>query len=119
MVRGERRQPPKTLWTYAYHIVPPQTECRLRTITALLDDEHADAQRGTRTWVGRVVFGLRITHILILSDGPGQARDINDRLEAELGELKMGFSISAPMAVVANASLKRPRRRPSADEAAR
>lgn len=103
MVSKERHQPPKTLWVYAYHIASSQTEDRLRTIRALLDDEHAAAQRSTGIWIGRVVFELHIAHLLILSDGPEQTREINHRLETELKELNMGFSISVPMAVVASA----------------
>lgn len=103
MVGKERHQSPTTLWAYAYHIVPEQTEDRLRTVYALLGDEHAAAQRRMGTWAGRVVFEPHITHILILSDSPEQTREINHRLEAELKELKMDFSISVPMAVVAHA----------------
>ena len=98
MVRKERQPPPKTLWVYAYHIASSQTDERLRTISALLEEE-----RRTGIWMGRVVFGLHIAHLLILSDGPEQNREINHRLEAELKALKMDFSIYVPMAVVASA----------------
>ncbi len=103
MVSKESQQPPKPLWAYAYHIASSQTEDRFYTISGLLDDEHAAAQRRAGIWMGRVVFGLHIAHLLILSDSPEQTREINHRLEAELKELEMGFSISVPLAVVASA----------------
>lgn len=94
-----RTRSPKAVWTYAYQIVPPQTEDRLGTIKTLLEQEHADARRRARTWVGRVVLEQQITHILVVTDSPEQSGEVNRRLEAELGELQVGFSITAPMAV--------------------
>lgn len=101
MVKKKSSRSPKTIWTYAYEIVPPQAEDGLGTIKTLLEDEHADAQRGARTWAGRVVLKQQITHILVVSDSPEQNRGVNRRLEAELKELKMGFSMTAPMSVAA------------------
>lgn len=89
---------PKTVWTYAYQIVPPQAASRMGSIRNLLDREHADAQRGERTWVGRVVLERQITHILVVSDSPGQDHDVNRKLEAELKQLNVGFAITATMA---------------------
>jgi len=96
----KRRRSLEPTWTYAYEIVPPQAEERLGTIKTLLAHEHWDAQRGARTWVGRVVLEQRVTHILVVSDGPEQDREVNRRLEAALRELEVGFSITAPLAVV-------------------
>lgn len=93
------KQSPKAMWAYAYQIEPPQAEARLHTIKTLLDHEHEDAVRGARTWVGRVVMEQRITHILVVSDSPEQRREVNHMLEDELKELKVRFSITAPMAV--------------------
>ena len=90
---------PKTIWAYAYEIVPPQPEDRLRAIKALLDDEHSAARRAARTWAGSVVLEQQMTHILVVSDSPEQNHEVNARLEAELKELKAGFSLTAPMAV--------------------
>jgi hypothetical protein len=91
--------PPKTIWAYAYQILPPQGADRLHPITALLDHAHTEAQRGERTWTGRVVVEEQITHILIVSDSPEQNHEVNRRLEAKLQELNAGFSITVPVAV--------------------
>ena len=99
MVRKKRSVPPKTIWAYAYQILPPQAADRLRTIETLLDHAHADAQRGGRTWTGRVVLGEHVTQILIVSDSPEQNHDVNRRLEAELNALQARFSITVPLAV--------------------
>lgn len=90
----------KTIWTYAYEIVPPQAEARLATISTLLDREHADAQREARIWVGRIVVGQQNTHILVVTDSADQLRPVNARLEAELKALKLVVSLTAPLAVV-------------------
>ncbi|HEU4996936.1 MAG TPA: hypothetical protein VFT29_19095 [Gemmatimonadaceae bacterium] len=100
MVRESVHGVPKTIWTYAYEIVPPQPEIRMAAITTLLDREHQDAQREERTWVGRIVLGQHITHILVVSDSPDQLRPVNARLEAEFKALKLVVSLTAPMAVV-------------------
>lgn len=103
MVPPKRNPSPKTIWTYAYEIVPPQAEERLEAIKTLLDDEHTDARERARTWVGRVVLEQQITHIMVVSDSPAQNREVNRRLEAELTQLNVGFSLTAPMAVVNDA----------------
>jgi hypothetical protein len=99
MTRKKRGQPPQTTWAYGYKIVPPQAEDRLNAIKMLLNHEHADAKRGARTWAGRVVLEEQVTHILVVSDSPKQNREVNRRLEAELKALKVGFSMTTPMAV--------------------
>lgn len=98
MAMQNRGPSPKTVWTYAYQIVPPQAASRMGSISDLLDREHADAQRRERTWVGRVVLERRITHILVVSDSPGQDHDVNRKLEAQLKQLNVGFAMTAPMA---------------------
>ena len=105
MIKKKRIRSPKAIWAYAYQIVPPQSEDRLRTIKTLLDHENSDAQRGARTWAGRVVLERQITHILVVSESPEQNHEVNQRLEAELKALKAGFSITASMAVVDDAAL--------------
>lgn len=94
---------PKTVWAYAYQIQPPQGAKRLHEIKSLLDHAHAEAQRGARTWTGRVVVEEQVTHILIVSDSPEQNHDGNIHLEAKLKELNAGFSITVPMAVADDA----------------
>jgi hypothetical protein len=91
---------PKTIWAYAYQILPPQGAERLRAINSLLDHAHTEAQRDARTWTGRVVVEEQVTHILIVSDSPEQDHEVNQRLEAKLQELNAGFSITVPVAVV-------------------
>jgi hypothetical protein len=91
---------PKTIWAYAYQILPPQGAERLRAISSLLDHAHTEAQRDARTWTGRVVVEEQVTHILIVSDSPEQNHEVNQRLEAKLQELNAGFSITVPVAVV-------------------
>jgi hypothetical protein len=104
MVRKTRSRSPKTIWTYAFQIEPPQTEHRLSTIKSLLEHEQADAQRNARTWVGRVVLEQQITHILVVSDSAAHSRDVNRRLEAEFKALAVGFSMTAPMVVADDAA---------------
>ena len=97
---GKKRTPPtKPIWAYAYKFLPPQPAARLRAIKVLLDRAHTDAQRGARTWTGRVVVEEQITHILIVSDSPEQNHEVNRQLEAKLQELKAGFAITVPVAV--------------------
>ena len=89
----------KTVWAYAYQILPPQPAARLHSIETLLDHAHIQAQRDARTWPGRVVVEEQVTHILIVSDSPEQDHEVNRRLEAKLLELNAGFSITVPIAV--------------------
>lgn len=88
---------PRTVWAYAYQIVPPQPEGRLQGLRTLLDHERTDAQSGARTWEGRLVLEQQVTHILIVSDSPDLALEANRRLETELRRLKAGFAITAPL----------------------
>jgi len=53
---------------------------------------------------GRVVLQQQVTHILVVSDSPAPHREANRRRETELKGLKVGFSITAPMAVADGAS---------------
>ena len=89
----------RTLWTYAYQIVPPQSSRRLGTIRTLLRDETAAARGGARTWSGRLVLERRATHILIVCDGPGRNHTINRQLEAELERLEAAFFVTEALAV--------------------
>ena len=90
---------PKTLWAYAYEIVPPQAEDQLNAIRTLLEKEHSDARQGARTWTGKLVSQQRITHLLVVSDSPDQSREVNRRLEGRLTQLRAGFSLTVPMAL--------------------
>lgn len=99
MLTNKLSVPPKSVWAYGYKIVPPQSEERLASIKRLLDGEHSDAKLSARTWRGKVVLEEKVTHILVVSDSAQQDRDINRKLEAELKALKVGFSITAAMAI--------------------
>ena len=90
---------PKIVWAYGYEITPPQPAGRLRGIRRLLEGENTAAKRGDRSWSARVVHEQRITHLLVVSDSAEQDLEINKRLERELEDLKIEFSISAPMVV--------------------
>jgi hypothetical protein len=94
--------PTKKIWTYAYQIEPPQSEDVLGGIKTLLDHEHADAQAGKRTWAGRVITEEKVTHIMVVSDNPQQDHEVNRRLEAALKELKVGYSLTIPLALPAD-----------------
>jgi len=89
----------RSLWAYAYQIVPPQPSSRLGTIRTLLRDETAAAQAEARTWSGRLVLERGATHILIVSDTPGRHHSINRRLEGELERLEATFSVTGPLVV--------------------
>jgi len=94
----------KSLWAYAYQIVPPQPSRRLATIRALLKEETAAARGGARAWSGRLVLERDATHILIVSDDArGRDHPINRLLEAELERLEAAFSVTEPLAVAGHA----------------
>ena len=90
---------PKPPWAYAYQIVPPQPEDRLRAVKVLLEQEGAQAKAQERTWEGRLVVERQVTHILVVSDSPDQDLEVNQRLEAELRGMEAGFAMTVPMAV--------------------
>lgn len=89
----------RSLWAYAYVIVPPQPSGRLGTIRALLRDEHTAARSETRTWSGRLVLERRATHILVVSDTAERNRLINQQLEGELDRLEATFSLTEALPV--------------------
>ncbi len=99
MAKKTRGPPPEVLWAYAYDITLPDSEEPLRTLQALLDQEHLEARNGARTWGGQVVLEPQVTRILVVSDSPAQDREVNRKLEAELRKLKAIFAISVPLAV--------------------
>ncbi len=98
-VTRARRRSPQTIWAYACQIEPPQTRSRLRAVTALLDQEHVAAQKGSRTWAGRLILGAHATRILIVSDSLERNRKVNRRLEAEINRLQAEFSVTVPVAL--------------------
>lgn len=88
---------PKTLWAYAYEIVPPKTADHMKVIEAFLEEEHAQARATARMWRGQLVCEEQVTHILVVSDTPEQDSEVNLRLERRLMALRAGFSRTAPM----------------------
>ena len=108
MSNMKRTANPKTVWAYAYQILPPQPAARLHSIKSLLDHAHTEAQRDARTWTGRVVVEDQVTHILIVSDSAEQNHDVDRRLQAKLQELNAGFSMTVPIAVVDEAVVPQP-----------
>jgi hypothetical protein len=105
MASKKRRRSDKTVWAYAYQILPPQSAERLRAIQILLDREHVDAHREARTWAGRIVLEQKVTLILVVTDTPEQDREINRRLAAEVKQLEAALLITAPLAVADDAQL--------------
>jgi len=96
-VRRKGSRPLRTIWAYAYQIVPPQTRSRLRAVRALLDQEHSTAQDGSRAWAGRLIVGAKVTRILVVSDGREHSAEVNRKLEAELNLLQATFTVSEPV----------------------
>ncbi len=105
MASKKRRRSDKTVWAYAYQILPPQSADRLRAIQKLLDHEHANAHRESRSWAGRIVLEEKVTLILIVSDSPEQNREINGALAAEVEQLQAALLITTPLAVADDAPL--------------
>jgi hypothetical protein len=93
----------RSLWAYAYQIVPAQPSTRLGPVRTLLKNETAAARSRARRWAGRLVLERRATHILIVSDAPGRSHSINRRLEAELERLEGVVSVTEPLAVAGHA----------------
>ncbi len=89
---------PGSPWAYAYQIVPPQPEDRLRAVKVLLDHEGTQAKARERTWEGRFVVERQVTHILVVSDSPDQDLEVNQRLETALRDAQVGFALTVPMA---------------------
>jgi len=94
-----RRTVPRDLWAYAYEVLPPQPPADWVALHALLDEEHATAEREGRRWTGKLVYKQLATHLLVVSDHPDQDRDINRRLEAWLKVASPAFSVTVPKAL--------------------
>lgn len=99
MVKKNRAPPKKGLWAYTYDITLPDQADQLQALQGLLDQERTEAGADARTWAGRVVIDPQVTRILVVTDTPGQDRDVNRRIEAELKLLQATFEITVPLAV--------------------
>jgi hypothetical protein len=100
-VTGATSRSPVTLWAYTYQIVPRQTRSELRAVSALLDREHAAAKDDAARFAGRLIACTQATRILIVSDRAERSCEVNQRLEAELRQLKADISVTAPVDVAA------------------
>lgn len=107
-VTGAKSRSPVTLWAYTYQIVPRQTRSQLRTVRALLDQEHSSAKNASGTFAGRLIVGAQVTRILIVSDCPERSCEVNQRLETELRQLRAEFSVSEPVALPGDAATPSP-----------
>jgi hypothetical protein len=96
----QKPSPPKTIWAYAYALLPPQPESRMRSVQAVLTRAHLDAQDAARTWEGRFVREQHVTHILVVSDSPAEDGELNARLESGMRKVEAGFSRTAPLIVL-------------------
>ena len=96
MIPKRQRRRVQARWVYAYELNPPQPEPRFRKIRALLRRAQLAAQRGGRLWTGRIVVETNITHILVVTDNPGQVRDVDQAIEVELKHLNMDFALTGP-----------------------
>ena len=93
------RNAPRTLWAYAYQIVPSKAVDYLKEIETLLDEEHRQAREKARTWRGQLISEEQVTHILVVSDSPDQNTDVNQRIEGRLKQLKTAFSRTEPLPI--------------------
>jgi hypothetical protein len=91
----------RSVWAFAYQIVPPQHKRCLETIRGLLDHEHAVARSAGRTWAGRLVLERLVTRILIVSDSPDHECGVDQRLALEVERLQVTFSRTAWMEIPA------------------
>jgi hypothetical protein len=96
MISKRRRPQARVRWVYAYELNPPQPEPRLRKIRALLRRAQLLGRRGGRLWTGRIVLETNITHILVVTDHPGQVHHVDRAIEAELKHLNMDFALTGP-----------------------
>ena len=93
--------PPRTIWAYAYEIVPPQTRNRLRGVRALLEQERSAGSNGDRAWAGRLIVGAKATRILVVSDSLEHSAEVNQKLGTELSLLQATITVSEPVQVLA------------------
>jgi hypothetical protein len=96
MISKRRRTRARARWVYAYELNPPQPEPRFRKIRALLRRAQLAARRGGQLWTGRIVLETNITHILVVTDHPGQVHDVDRAIEGELKHLNMNFALTGP-----------------------
>ena len=96
--------PPRSVWTYAYEVIPPQVESRMRFVLAILERGHEEARLEARKWTGRLLHERTVTHILVVSDSPQQDLEVNQQLETALGDLRAGFSRTIPLEVTDDGS---------------
>lgn len=99
---------PRTVWAFAYRIVPPQRTSRLRVVGALLAEERSAARPGARAWGGRLIAGAQTTSILIVSRSLERSRAVSRRVETELHRLNVDFSVTEPVELPCDATSPSP-----------
>lgn len=93
------RDPPSRLWAYAYQITLPEPDERFDGIQELLDEGHAEARSGERTWNAQLVQERQVMQILVVTDTRTRDHPIDRRIEAALSGLNATFTVTEPMAV--------------------
>lgn len=96
MAKQKRKRRASDRWVYAYELDPPQPEPRFKRIRALLSRARAAARRSGSLWTGRIIVESSITHILVVTDDPGEVREIDRAIEKELHRLNMDFALNGP-----------------------
>ena len=99
MSSEDRSHSPSPVWTYGYEMLPPFPNERLRSLEAILEEEHLKARNDARLWVGRFLTEEQATHLLVVSDSPNQKLAVNVRVEAELQRISAAFSLTPPLQV--------------------
>ena len=95
----KERRALNTRWVYAYQLDPPQPEPKFKKINSLVRQAQTTAERGGHLWTGRIVVETLVTHLLIVTDDPQQARGVNRAIEAQLKQHAMGFALTGPAAL--------------------
>jgi hypothetical protein len=96
---GAEHSPLLGRWVYAYQLDPPQPEPRFKKLHGLVRQAQTAAKRDGRLWTGRIVVEALVTHLLIVTDHPGQVPSVNRAIETELRQLDMGFALTGPAAL--------------------
>jgi hypothetical protein len=113
----KERRALNTRWVYAYQLDPPQPEPKFKKINALVHKAEAAATRGGHLWTGRIVVETLVTHLLVVTDDPQQAPDVNRAIEAELKHHAMGFALTGPAALPLSSATAAVARSPSSQSA--
>jgi hypothetical protein len=81
---------------------------RMRAVSALLDQEHSDAESAPAMFAGRLIVGALATRILIVSDCPDRSCDASRQLESQLKLLQAEYTVSDPVLMADDAAAHAP-----------